>query len=251
MELRTTSTIIDRALYRFREGLEADVIIAGAGPSGMVAARQLARKNLRVVIFERNLYTGGGLWGGGMFLPCAIVEKEASSILTECGVRLKEAEEEFLSFDPVEAACKLTASAIDAGARIFVGIAVEDLIVKDGRVQGVVVNWTAIERAGMHVDPLGIPAKVVVDATGHDANLVRILKHKLRKDWDIGEGPMWAEAAERDIINRTGEFFPGLFVTGMAVASAYRLPRMGPIFGGMLLSGVRVADQIASHLSRR
>ena len=34
----------------------------------------------------------------------------------------------------------------------------------------------------------------------------------------------------------------------MAVAAVHSLPRMGPIFGGMLMSGRRVAEVIAEDL---
>ncbi len=37
---------------RFGEALESDVLIAGGGPSGLVAATTLARQKLRVVLLE-------------------------------------------------------------------------------------------------------------------------------------------------------------------------------------------------------
>jgi thiamine thiazole synthase len=36
----------------------------------------------------------------------------------------------------------------------------------------------------------------------------------------------------------------------MAVAALHQTPRMGPIFGGMLLSGKRVADLIVEKLKQ-
>ncbi len=52
-----------------------------------------------------------------------------------------------------------------------------------------------------------------------------------------GEKFMWVSEAERLTVDETGEVCPGLYVAGMAVATLSQTPRMGPIFGGMLLSG--------------
>jgi thiamine thiazole synthase len=60
---------------------------------------------------------------------------------------------------------------------------------------------------------------------------------------------MDVEPAEQGVVERAGEVFPGLYVAGMSVCTTYRLPRMGPIFGGMLRSGRRVAELIREQLA--
>ena len=59
---------------------------------------------------------------------------------------------------------------------------------------------------------------------------------------------MWAEAGEKFVVENVCEIFPNVYVTGMAVGAVVGGPRMGPIFGGMLLSGKRVAEIISKRL---
>ena len=63
-----------------------------------------------------------------------------------------------------------------------------------------------------------------------------------------GEKTMWVSESENLIVENTGEVCPGLYVAGMAVAALYQTPRMGPIFGGMLLSGRKVAEIVKEKL---
>ena len=59
---------------------------------------------------------------------------------------------------------------------------------------------------------------------------------------------MWAEVAENTVEKNTKEVCPGLFVAGMCANTVYGAPRMGPIFGGMFLSGKKCAKMILSQL---
>jgi len=60
---------------------------------------------------------------------------------------------------------------------------------------------------------------------------------------------MWAEIGEKEIMENTSEVYPGLIVAGMAANAVFGAPRMGPIFGGMLLSGKRAAE-VATKMLR-
>ena len=87
------------------------------------------------------------------------------------------------------------------------------------------------------------------DATGHDACVVKKLEEReLLKT--RGFGAMWVERSEDLVVEHTGEVHPGLIVTGMAVATTYGLPRMGPTFGAMLLSGKKAAEVAFEKLTK-
>ncbi|HOT88681.1 MAG TPA: ribose 1,5-bisphosphate isomerase, partial [Bacteroidales bacterium] len=66
----------------------------------------------------------------------------------------------------------------------------------------------------------------------------------------MGERSLSVEEAERTTVENTKEIYPGLYVTGMASNGVSGGFRMGPIFGGMLLSGKKVADLISEKLKK-
>lgn len=251
-ETEISRAIIDEATKDLLENLSADVLIAGAGPSGLVAGTYLARKKHKVAIFERKLSTGGGIWGGGMVFPKVVVQKEAKRILDDFGIKVKKRNSLYVA-NSLEVAAKLTAGAIDAGVQISNGISVEDVLIRRDRVCGIVINWSAVEIAQLHVDPLTVGARFVIDSTGHAAELCHIVQNKVGRlntpSGKIeGEKSMWADEAERLTIENTKEVYGGLFVAGMSANAVFGGPRMGPIFGGMFLSGEKVANLIHKRL---
>ncbi|MCX7598637.1 MAG: sulfide-dependent adenosine diphosphate thiazole synthase [Armatimonadetes bacterium] len=257
-EVLISKLIVETFSSRFAECLHLDVAIAGAGPSGMQAAIDLARQGLKVAVFERQLHVGGGIWGGGMLFPRIVVQEEAADMLRGLGIDLTPHEDGLYTADPVEAVSKTTAAALDAGATIWVGMAVEDVVIRENsRVAGVVTNWGAVELARLHVDPLALMAHCVIDATGHHAEITRRLLAKVAgarlcdgRETVPGEQPMWAEAGEAALVPNTREVYPGLVVAGMAANAVFAGPRMGAIFGGMFLSGRRAAEIAAQVVSR-
>ncbi|MCX6664524.1 MAG: sulfide-dependent adenosine diphosphate thiazole synthase [Euryarchaeota archaeon] len=252
-DITVTRIIFDRFSKEFRNNFDVDVAIAGAGPAGLTAAKYLSKAGKKVVIFERKLSIGGGMWGGGMTFPIIVVQKESKSILDEAHVAVHDEGDGYFSADSIEATTKLCSSAIDAGARVFTAISVEDVLLNKKKVNGFVINWTAVEIAGLHVDPLSIRAKYCIDATGHATEVCQIVRRKVgplnTPSGDLmKEQSMCAEIGEKTVVENTKEVYPGLFVAGMGANAVYGAPRMGPIFGGMLLSGKKVADMILKKL---
>jgi len=246
-EKTVTRILVKKASERILELSERDVIIVGAGPAGLTAAYYLAKAGLKTLVLERRLGIGGGIIAGGMLLPAVVVEERAIPVLEDLGVPYEKREDHYV-VDPVRFVIKAANSALDAGADIRVGIYVEDVIVRDNRVRGVVINRYPNVYGGFHVDPLMFESKYVIDATGHDANVARVLHKKLGLKELAVEGPMRTDKGEEDVIERTGEVYPGLILAGMSVATYYRTPRMGPLLGGMLLSGKKAAEIVIKKI---
>jgi len=252
-------TIVSRGIVasyhkKLMENLSVDVAIVGGGPSGLVAAATLAKAGKKVALFERKLAPGGGMWGGAMMFNQIVVQQDAVEILDEYGITREHFEAGYWLCDSVEATAALIFAAKKAGATIFNCYSVEDVVFQNSTVAGVVVNWTPVQSAGMHVDPLVIMAKSVLDSTGHPCEVSRLLASKNDVTLNtptggvVGERSLSIEEGERTTVENTKEIFPGLFVSGMAANGVCGSFRMGPIFGGMLNSGKKVTRLIIEKL---
>ncbi len=243
-EKDVTRAITESFLKQFSLYADSDVIIVGGGPSGLMAGMELSSRRLKVLIIERNNYIGGGFWIGGYLMNKVTVREPTQKIFDELGVPYEKVQEGLYVADGPHACSKLVAAACDTGVKFANMTVFDDVIFRDKKVAGVVVNWTPVQvlpREITCVDPVGLEAKVVIDATGHDAFVVKKLEER-----EIiktkGFGAMWVEESEDLIVEYTSEVYWGLVVCGMAVSTVFGLPRMGPTFGAMLLSGKKAAD---------
>lgn len=243
------SQVSKHIIREFAKDLESyvnsDVIIVGAGPAGLTAARYLAKEGVKTLLVERNIKAGGGFWQGGYLFPKIIVESPAESLLEEIGVEMKEVEPGVFVCDAFQAVSKSLAAAADSGAKLLNSTEVQDVIYRENEIKGVVVNWhatTLLPPNETCVDPIALNAKVVIDATGHNSEVVRKVSENVANLEVRGIGSMWVPRAEKEVVEKTQEIVPGLIVTGMAVSGVFKTPRMGPIFGGMLLSGKKAAE---------
>jgi thiazole biosynthesis enzyme len=255
-ETRISKAIIESFFKKLLDSLELDVAIAGAGPAGLTAAYYLAKSGIKVGVFEKKLSVGGGMWGGGMLFNEIVVQEEGKKILEEFGINYKKYSENYYTAGSVEAVSTICSKAVKAGALIFNCMSVEDVILKDGKINGLVINWTPVETTGLHVDPLAIKSRYVVEATGHPLEILKVIERKCGGKMFTNTGKiMWeksmdAAKGEKDCVDFTKEVFPNVFVAGMAANAAFGRPRMGPIFGGMLLSGKKAAEILIGKLEK-
>ncbi|MDD4816708.1 MAG: sulfide-dependent adenosine diphosphate thiazole synthase [Victivallaceae bacterium] len=261
--MSTIENVISHAIVssfhdKLLAGLNVDVAIVGGGPSALVAAHDMAKAGVKVALFERKLAPGGGTWGGGMLFNEVVVQEDAVGILDDFGIAHREiaGHKGYYTLDSVEMASGLIYGAVHSGAMIFNSMSVEDIVFKNNEVGGLVINWTPVERLGMHVDPLTVLAKAVLDGTGHPSEIMHLATEKAGIALDtssgkiLGEKPMWVDSGEASTIDNTKEYYPGLFACGMSANNVSGGYRMGPIFGGMLMSGRKVAGMILKKLGK-
>lgn len=217
---------------------DTDVVIVGAGSAGLSCAYELSKDpEVRVAIIEQSVSPGGGAWLGGQLFSSMVVRKPAHKFLNEVGVEYDDAGPES-SYVVVRHAALFTSTILSRvlarpNVKLFNAVAAEDLIVKEGRVGGVVTNWALVSMnhdTQSCMDPNVMEAKIVVSSCGHDgpfgATGVKRLKDIGMIDTIPGMKALDMNTAEDAIVRLTREVVPGMIVTGMEVAEIDGAPRM-------------------------
>ncbi|KAK2415489.1 thiamine thiazole synthase, chloroplastic [Trifolium repens] len=234
---------------------DTDVVIVGAGSPGLSCAYELSKNpNVKIAIIEQSVSPGGGAWLGGQLFSAMVVRKPAHHFLDELEIEYDEQDD----YVVIKHAALFTSTIMSKllarpNVKLFNAVAAEDLIVKSGRVGGVVTNWALVSLnhdTQSCMDPNVMESKVVVSSCGHDgpfgATGVKRLKSIGLIDTVPGMKALDMNTAEDAIVRLTREVVPGMIVTGMEVAEIDGAPRMGPTFGAMMISG-----QKAAHLALR
>ncbi|MBN1898938.1 MAG: thiazole biosynthesis protein [Spirochaetes bacterium] len=253
-----SQAIIEKYYNKLKSAIDTDVILVGAGPSNLVASYYLSQAKLKAVIFESKLAPGGGVWGGGMMFNEVVVQKSCLPILDEIGVAYSHYQDEYYTTDSVHLASMLIAKTTLLGTTIFNLVKVVDVMFREKKgkklVCGAVIQYSPIEHLGLHVDPLAVHSKALVDGTGHPAEICGLVTKKLgikiaSPTGSVpGEQSMYADLGEETVVKNTTEVFQGLWVVGMAANNVMATPRMGPVFGGMIQGGKFLADQLIKKL---
>jgi geranylgeranyl reductase family protein len=180
----------------------ADVIVAGAGPAGSIAAAMLARHGLRVLLCDRAVFPRDKTCGDGLITDTIEVLKrlglyEQVARQACCGTHLRMLSPggirmlfrtPFLVMRRYEFDALLFTYALNAGA-VFRQVIVQAPIESDGRVVGIVgrtARGSAVElRAPLTVLATGAAAQVLqrFDATarsGASAMAIRVYAHPSR-----------------------------------------------------------------------
>ncbi|NQY42619.1 MAG: thiazole biosynthesis protein [Legionellales bacterium] len=252
-EKNISRAIVSEYHKHLYDAIESDIIIAGAGPAGLIAGRILAQNNYKTTIIERNNFLGGGMWIGGYLMNKITLRSPAEKFLIDLNIAYKEIEKGLFVADAPDFASGLIKAACEAGVKFLNMTIVEDVMVKNKELKGLVINWTPVTTLPKLItclDPIIIESQLVIDATGHSASICRLLNQRNLLDTK-GMGPLWIENSEKSIVKYTQEIFPNLIVSGMAVSEKFGLPRMGPTFGGMLLSGEQAANIALSIMSKK
>lgn len=224
----------------------SDIIIVGAGPAGLMAAVDLGKHDLKVLVIEKNVYAGGGLGAGDFLISASSYMPEVREILDELKIPYKKGKSGLSVNAGLNIPAKLVSAVCDRGVKILNMAEFTDLICGDEKVEGLVMNWmppAALKNGADVLFSINLKCQMVIDVSGPEARVCSNLIEKCAIKPNKFEGEDIG-AAERFLLESAGIVYPGLAAAGMAAATIYGIPHEGLSLCSMLLSGRKIAQEV-------
>jgi ribulose 1,5-bisphosphate synthetase/thiazole synthase len=152
--------------YNTEQELSADVIVAGGGTAGTIAAIAAARAGMRTIVVERQNCLGGtttsGLiiqfGGGGYPYMTGILKEIVDELICNNQATFLEEDDVNIPFDPEALKELLLKKALESGVQVLFYTQISDVLMDGSTIEGLVVNT----KSGRYE----LRAHVVIDATG-------------------------------------------------------------------------------------
>ncbi|XP_044973121.1 thiamine thiazole synthase 2, chloroplastic-like [Hordeum vulgare subsp. vulgare] len=239
--------------------VNTDVIIIGTGSAGLSCAYELSKDpSVNIAIVERSVSPGGSGWLGSQLFSAMVVRKPAHLLLDEINIEYDEQED----YVVIKHAALFTSTLLSRllaqpNVKLFNAVVVEDLVVKENRVAGVITNWALAsmnQDIKSHIDPNVMEGKIVVSSCGHEGLFSANGVKRLEDIGTINTMPRMkaldVNTAEDAIVSLTREVVPGMIVAGIEVAEIDGPHRMLPTFGATIISGQKAAHLALKALGR-
>lgn len=261
--------VINKTYEKLERLVSVDIAIVGLDLSGLVASWILSN-SYKVLILPSHSNNGFPLIPVMYPLMYGIVEEgDALEIVRELGATVYEAKtpgetgleivEGVYLVDPVELYVKLLYALIERNVYLIPGYEVDDLITRgsgvNATVTGLVIVPSFNHDSAYFKLPVYVDSKVVVDNTGRDAQLVKILakRHPQLKVEVEGSATTEAWRIEEelsDIVEKYSMVRPGLFITGYSLIETHNLPKADLILGTHMCMGKKIAHIIKNYLEK-
>lgn len=251
INMETGTKIAGKFTGWFKKYVSSDVIIIGGGPAGLMAALDLAKVELKILVIESNDHAGGSLWASDLLISASMHNERVREVLDEIKIPYKEGKGGLSVASGPNATSKLVSATCDAGVKILNMAKFNDLIYADKKVEGVIVDWSprlSLRQGINTVVAASLKCQMVIDATGAGANVCRALIKKgivTPKKYEKAD----IRASEEFLLENSGQIYPGLAVAGMAAATVYGIRQGGLTLCSMLLSGRKAAESVVMALS--
>lgn len=227
-----------------------DIVIVGAGPAGLMAAIDLIRPDVKILVIGDNNFLGSGSWTDSMLSGEHVLSGSAREILDEFEITHAKIGADAYTAGGMRVYSRLIAAVSNGGVKILNSAAFKDLIYTD-KIEGVVLTLPPGLQSlpGNKEDLVSLKCYIVLDTIGVD-----LFGHSDFKEIKRVCGQAVAQQgicvnSDELIKEKSGSIYSGLFVAGRAAAKICGILQNDLSLESLLFSGRKAAGEAEIFLA--